>query len=522
MLLIACANVASLFLGRLSSRHREIAVRLSLGATRVELIQHFLTESVLFSLVGGAAGLLVASWALTAIQRLAAAQLPPGVTLTLDGSALAFTAAVSVISVLLVGLVPALQASRADLSQDLKDSARGSSGARSARFRSTLIVGEVALSVVLLVLSSLLLVSFVRLQRAPAGFEPQGVATSLLALPLTRYATDVQQVNFVDQLIDRLEAQPQVKRAAVVIGLPLSGIQPRSPYAVAGRPIPPVRERALASVDTVSDHYFETMRIPLREGRNFDPRDSEKSALVCLINESFARHLFPGESALGKVLLRGPNADVKMQIVGIVGDVRSMGLTAPAPDEIYLRIRQFAARLTFVVVRTDGDPAALRPILRSTMLDLDRNQPIALFQTLDASLAQALGAQRIAAWITVVFAALALFLSALGLYSVLAYAVTQRTTEIGIRTALGARRQQVVALVLRSGLRLVAVGLVLGLAAAAGAARLIQSLLYYVQPLDPLIYSGVATLFAAIAVLACLLPSLRASRIDPIIALRAE
>ena len=211
----------------------------------------------------------------------------------------------------------------------------------------------------------------------------------------------------------------------------------------------------------------------------------------------------------------------KRSVVGIVGDVRSMGLTAPAPDEIYLRIRQFAARLTFVVVRTDGDPAALRPILRSTMLDLDRNQPIALFQTLDASLAQALGAQRIAAWITVVFAALALFLSALGLYSVLAYAVTQRTTEIGIRTALGATRHQVVALVLRSGLKLWVVGLVLGLAAAAGAARLIQTLLYYVQPLDPLIYSAVTVLFALIAILACLLPSLRASRIDPIIALRA-
>jgi putative ABC transport system permease protein len=522
VLLIACANVASLFLGRLSARHREIAVRLSLGATRGQLVQQFLAESALFSLVAGAAGLIVASWALAAIERLAVDQLPPGVTLALDARALVFTVGVSVCSGLLVGLLPALHASRANLSEVLNDSARGSSGARSARFRSALIVGEVTLSVVLLVLSCLLLLSFVRLQRAPAGFNAQGVATSLLALPVTRYATDAQQANFYDQLIERLEAASQVKRAAVVVGLPLSGIQPRSPYAVAGRPIPPLRERALASLDIVSDHYFEALRIPLREGRSFEASDAEKSPPVCLINESFATRLFPGESALGKVLLRGPEADIKLEIVGIVGDVRSMGLTAPPPDEIYLRIRQFAQPLTFIVVRTDGDPAALRPLVRSTVIDLDHNQPIALFETLEASLAQALGAQRVTAWLTVAFAAVALLLSALGLYSVLAYAVTQRTSEIGIRMALGAKRQQVVALVLRSGLRLVAVGLVLGLAAAAGAARLIQTLLYYVQPLDPLIYSAVTVLFSFIAILACLLPSLRASRIDPVLALRAE
>jgi predicted permease len=522
VLLIACANVASLFLGRLSARHREIAVRLSLGASRGQLVGQFLTESALFSLAAGAAGVLVASWALTAIERLASDQLPRGVTLVLDARALVFTVGVSVCSALLVGLVPAWLASRATLSEVLNDSARGSSGARSARFRSTLMVGEVALSVVLLVLSGLLLISFVRLQRAPAGFNPQGVATSLLALPATRYATIAQQADFYDQLIERLEAQPQVKRAAVVAGLPLSGIQPNFAYAVASRPIPPLRERALASLDIVSDHYFDTMRIPLREGRNFDARDAEKSPQVCVINESFARRLCPGESALGKVLLRGPNADIKFEIVGIVGDVKSTGLTAPAPDEIYFRIRQFARSLTFIVVRTDGDPAALRPLVRSAVIALDRNQPIAMFQTLEASLAEALSAQRVAAWLTVVFAAVALLLSALGLYAVLAYAVTQRTSEIGIRMALGARRQQVVALVLRSGLKLLAIGLVLGLAGAAGAARLIQTLLYYVQPLDPLIYSAVTALFALIAIAACLLPSLRASRIDPIIALRAQ
>jgi putative ABC transport system permease protein len=522
VLLIACANVSSLFLGRLSARHREVAVRLSLGATRGQLVRQLLAESALFSLVAGAAGLLVAWWALAAIQHLAADQFPPGVTLALDARALVFTVGVSACCALLVGLVPAWHASRATLSEILKDSARGSSGARTTHFRSTLIVGEVALSVVLLVLSGLLLVSFIRLQRAPAGFDPHGVATSLLALPVTRYPTDAQQADFYDQLIERLEAHPQVKRAAVVVGLPLSGIQPRSTYAVAGRPIPPRPERALASLDVVTDHYLEAMRIPLREGRSFEARDGDKSPRVCLINESFAKRLFPGESALGKVLLRGPDADIRVEIVGVVGDVKSTGLTAPPPDEIYLRLRQLAEPLTFIVVRTDGDPAALRSLLRSTVIDLDRNQPIAQFQTLEASLAEALGAQRVAAWLSMVFAAVALLLSALGLYSVLAYAVTQRTSEIGIRMALGAQRQEVVALVLRSGLKLVAVGLLAGLGAAAGAARLIQTLLYYVTPLDPLIYAAVSVLFASVAIAACLLPSLRASRIDPIIALRAE
>jgi predicted permease len=418
--------------------------------------------------------------------------------------------------------VPALQASRTNLSETLNDAARGSSGARSARFRSLLIIGEVTLSVVLLVLSGLLLVSFVRLQRAPVGFDPRGVATALVHLPAARYATEAQQVHFYDQLIERLEAQPQVARAAVVAGLPLSDIQSRSTYAVAGRPIPPLRERALADLAVVSDHYFDAMRIPLREGRMFEDRDREHAPLVCLVNESFARRLFPGDTAVGKSLLRGIGADVKIEIVGVVGDVKTRDVTAPPPDEIYLRIRQFAGPLTFIAARANGNPDALQAVMRSTVTGLDSNQPIALFQTLDAAVDLALGPQRVAAWLTVVFAAVALLLSALGLYSVLAYAVAQRTREIGIRTALGAGRQQVILLVLRSGISLFAVGLVLGLVAAAGSARFIRTLLYYVQPLDPLVYGAVAVLFGVIATAACLLPSLRASRIDPIVALRAE
>ena len=522
VLLIACANVASLFLGRLSARHKEIAVRLSLGAVRSRIVRQFLAESALFSIIAGGAGLLIASWSLTALQHLAADQLPPGVTLALEVRALLFTAAASIASALLVGLVPALQASRTSLSEVLNDAARGSSGAHSARFRSILIVGEVTLSVVLLVLSGLLLASFVRLQRAPVGFDSKGIATSLLHLPAAAYPAGVEQVDFYDELIDRLEARPEIARAAVVAGLPLSGIQPRTPYAIFGQPVPPIRERPLANLTVVSDHYFDTMRIPLRAGRGFDVDDREQAPLVCVVNESFAKRLFPGASALGKALLRGPNADIKMEIVGIVGDVKSADVTAPPPDQIYVRIRQLPEPLTFIVARANGNPAGLQAVMRATVRGLDRNQPIAEFGTLDTMLAQAVGPQRVAAWLTMAFAAVALLLSALGLYSVLAFAVAQRRSEIGIRTALGATRRQVILLVLRSGVRLFAVGLVLGLAAAASLARFIRTLLYYVQPLDPLIYAAVAVLFALIAVAACLLPSLRASRIDPIVALRAE
>jgi predicted permease len=524
VLLIGCANVAALFLSRLSARHREIAVRLALGASRWQLVRHFLIESALFSAAAGALGLLLASWSLVAIQKLAANLIPPGVTLELDSRALAFTAAAAALSTLIVGLVPALHASRASVADALKDSGRGSlGGARATRFRSGLIVGEVALSVVLLVASGLLLVSFVRLQRASPGFNPHGVATARLSLPVTaRYADDPQYMQFYSQLIERLEAQPQVQRAAVAVGVPMSGVQPTRGYAVAGRPVPPYPERTVASLYLVTEHYFDTMQISLRTGRVFDAHDDARAPIVCLINESFAKRLFPGESALGKIILRGRDADVRCEIIGITADVKSAGLNTEPPDEMYCALRQETWRFAVAVVRTAGDPATLQSVIRAAVASVDSDQAIASFAPLESLLADSLGTQRIAAWLTGVFAALALLLSAVGLYSVLAYAVTQRTCEIGIRMALGAQRAQLVALVLRGGLKLVAVGLVAGLAAAGGAARLFRMLLFSVAPLDPVVYASVTLLFAMIAILACLVPSLRASRIDPIIALRTE
>jgi predicted permease len=316
VLLIACANVAALFLGRLTARVREVAVRQALGATRQQVIRQFLVESLVFSTAAGTVGVLLAVWALDAIQSVISSQLPPATTLTLNWRALVFTGAATAVTALLVGVVPALQASRTELVETLKDTARGSSSERSGRFRTALIVGEVALSVVLLVGSALLLISFIRLQRTPPGFEPKGAATAFVGVPAGRYATPAQQAQFFVDVIARLREQPQVGGAAAAIGLPMSGFNPRSPYSVGGRPVLPLPQRPLANLGIVSDDYFRVMRISLSAGRAFNADDRQGSPGVCIINESLAKRLFPGESALGHILLRGKDADLKAEVVG--------------------------------------------------------------------------------------------------------------------------------------------------------------------------------------------------------------
>ncbi len=522
VLLIACANVASLFLGRLIARQKELAVRQSLGATRLRIVRQLVAESLVFSAVAGGIGVLLALWALEAIQTIVRSQLPPNTHLTIDWRALAYTAGVTLATALIVGLAPSVQVSRGRLVDALKDSARGSSGARGGRFRSVLIVVEVALSVVLLVGSGLLLVSFLDLQRTPPGFEPKGAAAAFVAVPAVRYGTPVQQAAFFDRVIARLKADPRVTDAAAALGLPLSGFNPRGPYSVAGREVLPLPQRPIAGFGVVSDDYFRLMRIALVAGRSFGPDDRDGSPGVCIVNESLARRLFPGTSALGKVLLRGPRADIRSEIVGVIRDVKTNGLNSPAPDEIYYAMRQLGQPGMAVIARTTVGPQTLQPIIRDAVAEIDRDQPISFFATLVNTVAQSLGVQRIVASLTAAFAALALALSAIGLYSVLAYAVSQRRSEIGIRMALGAQAGEVVGRVMRGGLRLVAVGLFVGLAAATVVAHLIRTLLYDVRPLDPPVYLGVALLFIVVAALACLVPSLRAARIDPLLALRAD
>ena len=523
VLLIACANVSSLFLGRLTARHREIAIRLSLGATRRELITQFLTETLVFCAAAGGLGILLARWALDTLQHTLAAQLPAGTTFALDGPALGFCLGVTALVALAIGLVPAFQASRVNLSEVLKDTARSMPGGRRGkRLRSALIVAEVAFSTVLLVGAGLIFTSFLNLQSTPPGFKPDGVASAFVILPSARYPTKTAQSDFYYRVMERLRTYPQVRHAAAALSPPISGDNPQAVYVLEGQPIPPLAERAIASLNFVSEDYFALFQIPLVSGRRLTADDREKASPVCLVNESFARRLSPQASVLGQQLLRGGKADIKLEIVGVVADVKSTGLNATAPDTMYLPLRQWGGLGLSLLASTEGDPQILQSLLRTAVAEVDRTEAISQFSTLDAALRQSLGIQRITAWLTGAFAGVALVLSAVGLYSVLAYAVTLRTGEIGLRMAVGAARSQVVTLVLAQAMKLVALGLGLGLAIAAVATRLIRALLYQIEPLDPLVFGGVAVLFLLVAVIAGLVPSWRAAHVDPLVALRSE
>jgi predicted permease len=383
-----------------------------------------------------------------------------------------------------------------------------------------LIVAEVALSVVLLVGAGLLLVSFVKLTAAPAGFDPGGSASAFVGLAPARYPTAAAQAQFFDQAMTHLRAQPGVTDAAVAFSTPLTG-GARTIYGVAGQPMPPIGQRPIIGSNTVSDGYFRLLRIPIVEGRGFTADDRPASPAVCVVNETFAKRVFAGRSAVGQALLLGA-ANRRVEIVGVIKDVKSAGVNAPTPDEAYFPLQQLPRQGLSLIARTDGDPAALQTAIRNAVASVDRTQAVSFFATTESTVSASLGTQRLVATLTVIFAVLALLLSLTGLYAVLAYLVSQRTAEIGIRMALGATRQQVVGLVMKSGFAVVGIGLALGLAAAVATGRLIRQLLYGVDPLNPLIYAAVALVFAAVAVLACLGPSLRASRIDPLVAFRSS
>jgi predicted permease len=447
-----------------------------------------------------------------------ASQLPPNAVLALNWRALVFAAAATTACSVLTGLIPALQASGPDVLDQLKDASRGSSSTHGQRLRKGLIVAEVTLSVVLLVASSLLLTSLMKLQRTELGFNPVGLASAYVGLAPVRYAAREQQVAFFDQVITHLKSQPGIQDAAAALGLPLIG-GARTPYAVAGQPPPPVGQQPVASINVVSDGYFRALSIPIAKGRGFTPDDRLNSPPVAIINETLASRLFPGRTAVGEALLLGA-ASRRVEIVGVARDVKSAGVNAPTPDEITVPYSQTPRQGLNVIAKTNGDPAALQAAIRSAVSTVDRTQAVSFFATTESIVTSSLGTQRLVATLTGMFALLALLLSLTGLYSVLAYLVSQRTPEIGIRMALGASRRDVVALVMRSGLGLVVIGLVLGMAGAAAAGRLLRQQLFGVEPVSLGIYAGVAIIFALVATAACLVPSLRASRIDPLIALR--
>ncbi len=522
VLLIACANVSALFLARLLTRRKEVAVRLSIGSTRMGIVRQFLVESLLFSSAAGAIGVPLALGSLRVLQSAAASQLPPNTVLALNWRTCLFMIGVTLACGVVTGLLPAIQASRPDLVEHLKDGMRGTSAGRGGFARHALIVAEVSLSVVLLVGAVLLIVTFVRLQGASPGFEPQGAAAAFVGLTPDRYATPVEQADFFDQVITNLHAQPGVAGAAVALATPLGGNAPLSVYGIAGQPVRPPSERPTVTIDVVSNDYFDLLHIPLAAGRGFTRDDRLTSPKVCVINETLARRVFPGKPAIGEALLFGRDGTTRIEIVGVIRDVKSLGVNMPTPDEVYFPFRQRSMAGLNVVAKTGGDPASLEGAITRAVAGVDKTQAISFFATLESNVAANLATARLVAALTMVFACLALMLAMIGLYSVLAYLVSQRTSEIGIRMALGASRRHVVSLVMRSGLQVVAIGLVLGVGGAAMVSRLIRQLLFGVDPLSVGVYAAVVLIFSGVAALACLGPSLRASRIDPLVALRTE
>ncbi|HEY0967661.1 MAG TPA: ABC transporter permease [Opitutaceae bacterium] len=525
VLLIACANIANLFLARVSARQKEIAVRMSLGANRGEVIRQFVVESLVFTSIAGVIGVNLAAWSLQGIQLLAGPQLPRADTIAIDPVVLAVAVGTALISGLLIGIYPALQASRTDVQLVLKDTGRGAGGGTAAKaFRHILVVAQVAMSLTLLICAGLLVLSFYKLQRTDLGFEPQGRAFGLVNLPTARYSKPELSREFYRQLQERLNQAPELAAGGVIFGLPLYGSNAISPYAVQGRPVPPVQERPLANIRQVTPGYFGAMGIRLREGRFFADQDRFGGESVAIVNETLAKKLFPNESPLDKNILIGPNGDIPIRIVGVIRDVKSAGLAAPPPDEIYYPRDQRGGAFMQVVgqARPGLDAAAVIPVLRRILTEIDPTVALAAPQTIQNQVDQSIGVQRVTMALLIGFAAIAALLAAVGIYSVMAYAVTQRTGEIGVRMALGASTGDILTLMLRTGAVQVGTGLLVGLGGALASSRLLQQVLFEVEAFDLRVFSIVAAAFTVVAALACLIPARRATKVDPMVALRAE
>jgi putative ABC transport system permease protein len=524
VLLIACANVANLLLARAAGRQKEIAIRTAVGAGRARIIRQLLTESGLLALLGGAAGLALAKWGMDLLLKLAPQGLPRMNDVSLDGRALAFTAVVTLLTGVIFGLVPALQSSKPNLNETMNDTGRGSTEGRQRQLvRSALVVLEVASALVLLVGAGLFIKSFWRLQQVDPGFNPDNTLTLTVSLPRTKYPEDTQRIAFFQQLLENVGALPGVQAAGATNPLPLTGDTVLA-FVVQGRPALPPGAGQSTNFYAASADYFKALGIPLRRGRLFTERDVRDSPHVAVINETMARKIFPDEDPIGKRITfdgGGKNPDW-YEIVGIVGDVKQYGLDQATPMQTYEPYTQQTYSSMTLVARTAGDPAKLTAAIRNAVLQLDKEQPIANIRTLDEILSTSVAQQRFSTLLLGIFAAVAMLLAAVGIYGVLSYAVTQRTHEIGIRVALGAARSDVLRLVVGAGMRLTLLGVGAGLAAAFALTRLMSTLLFDVSATDPMTFGLIALLIVTVALLACWVPARRATKVDPMVALRIE
>ncbi|KPK81250.1 MAG: hypothetical protein AMS25_07210 [Gemmatimonas sp. SM23_52] len=524
VLLIACANVAALLLARAMNRQGEVAVRVALGASRGRVARQMLTESVVTALFGGALGLAVAYGALRALASLGGGSLPVQTGIALDGTALLFTLIVSVATGLLFGLAPAIRAPNLQVVEALKEGHRGLRGAGGLRLQRGLVVGQVALSLVLLIGSGLLMRSFLVIQQQELGFQPRSVLTAQLRLPSAAYGPERHPNLFYEAALERVRALPGVEGAGIVTVLPvIGGFGPWNYVHAEGRPAARPADRRGATRRIVSPGYFEAMGIPLLRGRLIDATDVADAPPVAVISQRLADEFFPGEDPVGRSIVL-PNWDppVYLEVVGVVGDVPLGSLRRETGPTMYWPLAQNGRLSVTLVARTAGDPASLAPTLRAAIREVDGNVPLSRLQPMGAILSASLAQDRFRTLLLGTFAGVALLLAALGLYGVLAQLVGRRTHELGVRIALGAERSNILGWVLGHGMKLTALGLLVGLVGGALVARAARGMLFGVEPLDPITFAGTAILLTLVALAAALLPAWRATRVDPVESLRSE
>jgi putative ABC transport system permease protein len=524
VLLTACANVANLLLARGANRRKEIALRIALGATRDRIIRQLMCESILLSLAGGLLGLLLAGWGGRLLVRLSAGSLPNTIEGGVDVWALGFTLLVSLAAGVLAGGAPALQFSKNELAETLKQgTGRSAAGSVRQRTRKALVVCEVALSLILLVGAGLMIRSFWKLQHVDPGFDVSNTLTLSVGLPWTRYSEPQQRLAFHDRVLEKISALPGVVAVGSTTKIPLTGGGSKQPFTVEGRPAPPLSEQPLAQTRYVSPDYFKAMGIPLKQGRAFEDRDREDAPQVVIISEAMARRFWPGENPVGKRLTASFHEKMgPREIVGVVGDVKSNGLDDEGGSTMYLPFRQVPMPFMTFVVRTSSDPQGFVNPVSKAVYAVDREQALTSVRTMEQVLAESLSGRRFNMTLLMTFAALALALAAVGVYGVMSYSVMLRRRELGIRIALGARALDVLRLVLGQGLALTLIGVAVGMAGAYALTRLMESLLYGVSATDPLTFAGVSLLLMLVALFACLVPAWRATKVDPMVALRCE
>jgi putative ABC transport system permease protein len=524
VLLIACANVANLQLAHAATRHKEMAVRAALGANRWRIARQLLTESVLLATIGGALGLLLAWWATDALVALSPAGLLPADDVVINTPVLAFTFALSVLTGIVFGLVPSLEPARLDLNESLKESGRNVGGStRSHRFRGTLVVVEVALSLVLLVGAGLLIKSLGRLRSVNPGFNAENVLTIHLNLPVGKYNTDQKIIQFFKQSVDRIRVLPGVHAAGAINFLPFAGPHAGTLVEIEGRPKLPPGQGLTTGICVTDAGYFSAMQIPLKRGRLYDQSEVMEMRHVVVINETFARKYFPSEEPLGKRLtIYMKDKNVPTEIIGIVADNKHTSLATEVEPMAYWPHAEQAFSFMKLAVRTSADPSSVASAARGVIRDLDDQQPIGDMSTMETLLATSISRARFSTMLLAVFAFVAVSLALVGIYGVVSYSVSQRTHEIGVRIALGAKSRDVLKLVYGRSLGLAIAGVAAGIAASLALTRLMETLLFEVSVTDAAVFFSLPLLFTLVAMLACYIPAKRAARVDPIHALRCE